>query len=499
MRTPFPTHYQRQTTPIECVSFPLHCRHELIPILTGLQHIYCRPEVCQRLLQLIQQDVNKTTRATRGRTGMSYWEILVLAAVRLGGDYDYDALQDLAENHRTLRQILGVADDPIDVQRPPYVWHRIRDNLCHLRPETIESINHLLVAVGHELDPPAAEQVRGDTFVVETNVHYPTEANLLGDGVRKVLDVAGQVQELLPVPGWRQQGHWRKRLKKALRYVNRACRSKGKNAPALVRRAYETLYALAEQLLNKGQRLEQEVAAHVPTPPTPAPSALRALHEQLQEFLSLTTRVLRYSRRRVLQGEKIANDEKVFSLFEPHTELINRGKQPHPIQFGHKVLVIEDAAGFVCHYRVLGHAEAEEDIVVGEMTRLKGRVPGIHSASFDSGFHSPGNQERLSEIVPVACIPMPGAKQAKAQAEQASAAFAEARRAHPGVEALVGVLQRGNGLKRCRDRTLLGYRRYVGIAILGHNLHTLGKLLLARQDPACPAARTRRKRRPAAA
>ena len=120
-------------------------------------------------------------------------------------------------------------------------------------------------------------------------------------------------------------------------------------------------------------------------------------------------------------------------------------------------------------------------------------------ASFDSGFHSPATQAELSEIVPVVCIPVRGAKQAKAQAEQASAAFAEARQAHPGVEALVGVLQRGNGLKRCRDRTLLGYRRYVGIAILGHNLHTLGKLLLRRQAPRSPAACTKRKERAAVA
>ena len=154
MRTSFPANYQQQTTAIECVSFQLRCRHELIPILVALQHIYRRPEVCQQLLQLIQRDVNNTTRATRGRTGMSYWEILVLAAVRLGGDYDYDALQDLAENHRTLRQILGVADDPIDAEHPQYVWQRIRDNLCLLQPETIEGINHALVAVGHELVQP---------------------------------------------------------------------------------------------------------------------------------------------------------------------------------------------------------------------------------------------------------------------------------------------------------------------------------------------------------
>jgi transposase, IS5 family len=498
MRTAFPANYQTQTTPIERVAFQLHCRHELIPILVALQHLYGRPEVCRQILQLIQRDLNKDTRATRGRTGLSYWEVLVLAAVRLGCNYDYDALQDLAENHRTLRQILGVADDAIDPERPPYLWHRLRDNLCLLQPETIEEINHLLVAVGHELEPTAAEQVRGDTFVVETDIHYPTEANLLGDGLRKILDLAEDAQELLPVEGWRQQDFWRKRLKKALRYVNRASRSKGPKRPELVRRAYQALYELAEQLLDKGRQLEQELAAHLSTPPAAQPP-LAALHGQLQEFLRMTTRVLSYSRRRVLDGEKIANAEKLFSLFEPHTELIKRGKQPQPIQFGHKLLVVEDGAGFVCHYRVLDAGELEGDIVVAEMAKLKGRDPDLKVASFDSGFHSPANQAQLSEIVPVVCIPVRGAKQGKAQAEQASAAWAEARRAHPGVEALIGVLQRGNGLKRCRDRTLLGYRRYVGIALLGHNLHTLGKLLLRRQAPRSPAACTKRKERTAVA
>jgi transposase, IS5 family len=499
MRTAFPANYQAQTTPIERVSFQLRCRHELIPILVALQHLYGRAEVCQQVFQLIQRDINKDTRATRGRTGMSYWEILVLAAVRLGCNYDYDALQDLAENHRTLRQVLGVDDDAIDPQRPPYLWHRIRDNLCLLQPEAIEKINHLLVAVGHELQPTAAEHVRGDTFVVETNIHYPTEANLLADGVRKILDVAEDVQELLPVAGWRQHECWRQRLKKALRYVNRACRSKGPKRPELVRRSYQALYDLTEQLLDRGRQLQQEVAAHLSMPSTVSEPPLAALHEQLQEFLSMTTRVLSYSRRRVVDGEKIANTEKLFSVFEPHTELIKRGKQPQPIQFGHKLLVIEDGAGFVCHYRVLDAGELEADIVVAEMATLKGRVPDLQSASFDSGFYRPGNEEQLREIVPVVCIPVRGAKQAKAQAEQASAAWAEARQAHPGVEALVGVLQRGNGLKRCRDRTVLGYRRYVGLAILGHNLHTLGKLLLQRQAPRSPAAATRRKRRSAAA
>src|SRR5271154_554704 len=165
MRALFPRNYQKQTTPIDCVVFQLHCRHELIPILVALQFIYSRTEVCQELLQLIQQDVNKSTKASRGRTGLSYWEILVFAAVRLGCNLNYDALQDLAENHRTLRLILGVADDPLTPgQSAPYLWQRLRDNLCYLQPATLETINQHIVSLGQEQEPMGAQRVRGDGF-----------------------------------------------------------------------------------------------------------------------------------------------------------------------------------------------------------------------------------------------------------------------------------------------------------------------------------------------
>jgi IS5 family transposase len=492
VRTLFPKTMQTQATPIQSVSFQLHCRHELIPILVALQHLYGRAEIVRELLRLIATDINKNTKANVGRPGLSYWEILVLAAVRLGCNCDYDALQDLAENHRTLRQILGVADESLDTHHPsPYLWQRLRDNLCCLQPHTLEQINHCLVSVGHELQPAAAEHVRGDCFVVETNIHFPTEANLLADGLRKILDLARDLNKLLPLPGWRQQDYWRQQLKKALRYVNRAYRSKGKNAPALRRRSYQALYDLTEQLLTKGRDLEQQVQMQLAGATVNA--LLHGLHQQLHEFLAMTGQVVNYSKRRVLHEEKIANGDKIFSLFEPHTQLIKRGKQPYPIQFGHNLLIVEDAVGFICHYRILDNAEAEEEIVVAEMVKLKKRMPKVKTASFDRGFHTPGNQQQLSEVIPVVCLPMRGAKKGKKQMEQASAAFKEARRAHPGIEALIGVLQRGHGLKRCRDRTLLGYQRYVGLAILGRNLHTLGRLLLSQQHPGCLASRTQRK------
>jgi transposase, IS5 family len=183
--------YQEQSRldcpPIEAVELNLKCRDEIIPILRALQHVYGDAGLRGALLDLVGQDVNGGSSRKRGRPGLDYWTIVVLAAVRLGCNFDYDKLQDLAEQHRSLRLMMGVGDWQEEVD---FDWRRIRDNLCLLRPETLQQINQLVVGAGHALVPEAIASVRGDTFVVETNVHYPTESSLIGDGLRWVVTLA---------------------------------------------------------------------------------------------------------------------------------------------------------------------------------------------------------------------------------------------------------------------------------------------------------------------
>jgi hypothetical protein len=191
----------------------------------------------------------------------------------------------------------------------------------------------------------------------------------------------------------------------------------------------------------------------------------------------------------------VANEEKILSIFEPHTELIKRGKQPVPIQYGHNVLVIEDAVGFVVDYRVVANGVLDQELVVPVMKELQKRFDGrIKSASFDRAFHTPENQKGLAEIVRTACIAAKGQEQLRQQQKEGTVAFRKARQNHPGVESAIGALQAGNGLKRCRDRSRRGYERYVALGILGRNLQTLGKLLLAQDQANCEAAKSQRKR-----
>lgn len=487
MRVATRTQQRLDCTPVSQVQLNTHCRHEMIPFLRTLQHIYSRPKLREQILKLVAEDVNAHSSPDLGREGMTYWQILVLASARLELNSDYDALQDLAENHGKLRHIMEVGDWQGDDEEPDFHWERIRDNVCLISPETLEKINQLVVAEGHRLFPEAAEAVRGDGFVAETNIHYPTESSLIRDGIRKALEVAVLLAGIVGASGWRQHEHLTRKVKKLARQCDRIANKKGPGYLERLKAPYGRLLEEAEKILDRAEALEHQV------PGSGGSEERTALVEKLAHYRGLTERVCDTARRRVLEGEQVPNEEKLFSIFEPETQLFKRGKAGEPVQFGHLVFVVEDAVGFVCQYRILAKGEQERDIVVPEMRALQKRLRGkIKKASFDRGFHSPENQEELSKIVEHVCLPMTGKNKSQRQQEDASEEFLASRQRHPGIESTIGALQSGNGLKRCRDHTHLGFERYIGLGVLGRNLHVLGKLLLAREDSECPAASSKR-------
>ena len=414
------------------------------------------------------------------------WQILVLAAVRLGCDLDYDKLQDLAEQHRALRQMMGIGDWD---DHTTFDWRRIRDNLTKIRPETIERINHLVVAAGHELAPEAAQTVRADSFVVQTNIHYPTESSLIRDGLRKILTLGATLAFLLGVGGWRQHKHLYRKVRKLARKIQRIAARKGTGYQQRLKAPYRELLGLAKTVIDRAEALRIAVQN--------APAVdleVLALDAELAAFLERTRQVCGTARRRVLEGQNVPNREKLFSIFEPHTQLYKRGKANEPVQFGRQLLVYEDGAGFITQAYLLPRDADDRDVVVDQTRRLQERLGGrIRRASFDRGFHSPENQRELAKIIEHPCLPMPGRHQAAEQAEAASIEFRQARQRHPGIESAIAALQSGNGLMRCRDRTEPGLRRYLQLGVLGRNLHQLGKLLIAQDRRHSPAAQSRRK------
>jgi len=476
---------QLDCTPIEQIQLDVECRDRMIPVLRGLQHLYSQRNFREQALELIAQDVLQDADPDQGREGLTLWQIMVLACVRLGTNITYDHLQYLATNDRNLQAMMQVGQ----WDASSFTWQRIRDNVCQVRVETLEQINALVVAEGHRLRPEAAQYVRGDTFVAQTNVHYPTESGLLLDGLAKICQLAPQLAAWAGNSGWRQSASLLKKAKRAARAIGRV--KKGADHPQRLRTAYEELFHYVHLLLPRCEALLEEVLGSFATDADgrlPGSEAA-SLYQQLVYWHSVTEHVRGTAYRRVVLGEQVPNADKLFSLFEPDTELIKRGKAATPVEFGHKVLVIEDAVGLICHWKVVPIGLDEREILMAEVRCLQERLLGrIQRASFDRGFHSPENQVALAQIIPHPCLPKPGSLQAAEQAMTATVEFKQSRRQHSGIESAIGALQSGNGLARCRDHTQAGYARYIGLGVLGRNVLLLGKLLLADDHPHCAAA-----------
>lgn len=476
----------------------LNCRDELIPILRGLQQVYATSKVREAILKLVERDVSAKSRSDRGRDGLSYWCILVLAAVRLGCDLNYDKLHDLAENHRALRSIMEIGE----FDETHFSWKRIRDNVCLLQPVTIDEISQLIVSAGHTLVPKAVQKMRADSFVVGTNIHYPTDSSLIVDGIRKIIELSEPLATSRGLFGWRQHAQLLKTVKSVARQIARIAAKKGPNYAERLKTEYLKLLKKSGRVLGRAKELLATLQSDTPARPADqhggenVPSELLEL-TTLETFIARTQQVREVAHRRVIKGEKVPNDAKLFSLFEPHTQLYKRGKAGEPVQFGRLVLVFEDGAGFLTQHRLLKRTESDRDVAVPETRRLQQRFNNrVEELSFDRGFHSRENHEELAKLVKSPCLPKPGSKQAAAQlAEQSKAAsltFRAAKQRHPGIESAIGGLQSGNGQKRCRDRGELGLERYLALGILGRNLHTFGRILIQREAPQSEAARTQR-------
>lgn len=485
MRQHYDTQRRFDCTPIGELMLNYDCRDEVIPVLVGLQHVYACGELRRTVVKLVAEDINEESRRDVGRPGLDDWQIVVLAAVRLGCNYDYDKLQDQAENHRALRTMLGLGEWD---EGPSFGARRICDTLCQLKPATLEAINHAIVSHGQQLHETAVESVRVDSFVVETDIHYPTESTLIGDGMRKIIPLCIELASMIGEPGWRQGKHLQKRIKEYVRQIGKISASESPQVKKGLSSAYGRLLERAAMMLDRAKSLQKQAETNS------LGRASLMLAQQLKHWIELTEQVCDTAYRRVILEETVPNCDKLFSLFETHTQLYRRGKAGTPNQFGRQVLVFEDGAGFISHYHLMDRELGDADVMVDQTREAQKKHRGmIQKASFDRGFYSAENERQLRELVDEPCLPPRHPNQYAERLKTATVTFHNLRRQHPGIESAIGALQSGNGLKRCRDHGEIGFERYLGLAILGRNIHVLGKLLIARRNEQSAAAFTKRR------
>jgi len=479
VRTKFIPQMAIGAVPIGEIEFDVFNRHELVPILMALQHLYVkRPQLLEEICTLIKADIARQPNPKLGCKGLTHWEVLVLAALRLGANLDYDQLSDLAGCHSQIRYMMGLSV----YESKRYPKSTIHDNVSSLSASTIEKISDLIVGEGHRLRPKAIEKVRTDSYVLKKNIHYPTDANLLLDGIRKLVALCAAMAKLVPLSGWRQHVYLRAKARHLKRLIDKAARSQIQDKDRLLKQRYRQLIDYGQMIV--GRALDSYVQVKALNV-LAAPRVRRlneALRSELQYFLAATEYMTDLAARRVLEAQTIPHAEKVFSLFEPDTELINRGKLPYPIEFGHRVLIVEDSAGFIVKAQVMEPGQTDEKTPVLLMTQLQNRFCGkIRAASFDKGFWSPSNLQEISAIVPLVALPKKGKRSAADAAREGSKQFGRLRKWHAGVESAIHALQAGNGLGVCRDKGRDGYQRYLALGVLGRNLQRLGTIFLDKE------------------
>lgn len=455
-------------------------RDDIPQLLTGLKYIYTTPDLRQAVFKILEEIVpqrvgsNKSGPAStaKGRPGMEQWPILVLGVLRLGLNADYDRIQELANQHRTVRQMLGhgLLDD-----EKTYLLQTIKDNLRLFTPELLDRINQEVVQAGHRLLKNNDVDLSGrcDSFVVKTDVHFPTDINLLFDALRKTIEECAELCNEYELAGWRQSRHNIKTFKKQYRIIQSLKRStsqdeeKRQAREEAIKQAHQCLLDQAEAFLERARETRSRVKDQ--------PGLLPAFLGNLDGYLAHAERQIDQIRRRVLQGEKIPHEEKVFSIFQEHTEWISKGKAGVPIELGLRVCVLEDRSRFILHHQVM-IKETDDQVAVAMVTGAKVRFPRLTLCRFDKGFHSPANQQELKDQLGTAVLPKKGRLSVADRDRESAPEFVAARRQHSAVESAINALG-VHGLDLCRDHGIVGFKRYVALAIVARNIQRLGAVV----------------------
>ena len=421
-------------------------------------------------------------RPTRGRRGLTPAQTLRSLILMRVKNWDYRELRERIADGYTLRSFTQFESQCVPKHD---AFNRAFNRLT---PATLQAVNDAVVQAAVTLGVEDGTKLRVDTTVVETDIHHPTDSTLLWDTVRVVTRLVQQLDDLLPAG----VGLFTVRTRAARRrmYEIQCMTAKERHTQQVP--TYRALIQITEQVVAEARAVVAR--AQAPRGNVLTGATIAVLKQQIGAYCDLGDRVLDHTRRRVLGGEQVPADEKVYSIFEPHTDLIKRGKERKPIEFGHKVFLAESGHGLITQYRVLKGNPADQDHVTPSLERHAdafGQAPELYSA--DRGFFSAANLKACQTAgVTCACIPQAGGtRSAEREATEKSRPFKQGQRFRAGIEGRISVLFRGRGMKRALVEGRERFELLVGAAVLANNLMVIAARLQPKRKPA-------RRRRPAA-
>jgi IS5 family transposase len=408
---------------------------------------------------------------TRGRHSTPVEVILRMLVVKHLYNWSYGQTECFVADSITLRQFCRVYLESVPDDTTLIKWANL------IQPGTLEQLLAHIVTLARQLKVTRGRKLRTDGTVVESNIHHPSDSSLLADGVRVLSRALGRARDVLQSAAADTVQVAKEAFRNRTRSARNAAREVGRKAQKARERtqcAYRKLLRITRASVKQARNVSA-VLSEVAT------EEAAQIAQQMAHFVPLVEQVIDQATRRVLQGEQVPVADKIVSLFEPHTDIIRRGKLGRPTEFGHKVWVDEVDGGIVSNYRVLEGNPADQTQWAPSLARhqtLFDRPPDQMSG--DRGMFSAHN-ETLAQRAGVRRVVLPqrGHKSAQRRQHERQRWFRRGRHYHNGVEGRISVLKRRHGLDRCRYHGKAGFERWVGWGIIAHDLLVIGSALAA--------------------
>jgi IS5 family transposase len=409
---------------------------------------------------------------SRGRPGAPAEVVLRLLILKHVRNWSYHVLEREVRANLVYRDFTRVGGGKMPDAKTMGRWGLAVD------PDTIKQIHDRIVQIAQQQGVTQGRRMRVDTTVVETNIHHPTDSTLLGDGVRVLIRTMKKITTITGVVGAKLRDRSRS-VKLRLLDISRIARAKGQLNHERLKEGYRKLLNSTSRVVGQAKRFSSEIATGVkPARGILKRLALQGLRQELEAMMPLVRQVMRQTRERIFRGNTRAED-KLFSVFEPSTEIIRKGKAGKPNEFGKMVKLQEAENQIVIDYEVYDRRPSDTDLLIPaiEIHQAKlGRTPRLVAA--DAGFYSARNEAAAKASgVKRVCIPNRSTKSVARKREQKMRWFRNGQKWRTGCEGRISVAKRRHGLDRCRYKGSTGMKRWVGLGVVADNLMSIGRVM----------------------
>jgi IS5 family transposase len=423
----------------------------------------------EELYQLIKSDLSKRRPKTleTGRKSTPVEVALRMLVVKRLYGYSYAETERYVSDSLVLRRFCRVY-----LNRVPDDTTLIR--LANLiQTETLKKFNARITELALKGKVTKGKKLRTDGTVVETHIHAPSDSRQLADSVRVLSRTIGKARKVLQIA---KDGvtdaveDITTAARRTARKIGEILRKRTDEAKQAGKQQYQELLAMTEKTLQQAAQIQEQFGQQTG-------KAAQRLKRTLETFIPLAEKVVDQTKRRVLKDEQVPAQDKVLSIFEPHTAIICRGKESHPVEYGHKVWLNEVDGGIVSHFRILDGNPSDEK---QWEPSLKAHVDSFghppEQASADRGLFSAPNEKFAKDLgVQHVVLPKRGYKSKQRREHESQEWFVEGRKWHAGVEGRISVLKRAHGLGRCLNHGFPGFVRWIGWGVIAGNLAVMGR------------------------